>query len=172
MIKLGQLTKSDQSVHLITKSDQFQNLSILIGSWVETILIGSHRVMGPASLRMGPASLVPSYDWFILGPEVKSVTCVSIPRVSSLGPSIKYNMIGLQFWARIWLVTWGWAQHVDLGPKHVVSFGPEYNWLPEIRPNLVVFLGLKRDVNAMAKSTAIMEMRRHDPTNPHWAQYV
>ena len=23
----------------------------------------------------------------------------------------------------------------------------------------------------MAKSTAIMEMRRHDPTNPHWAQF-
>ena len=58
-----------------------------------------------------------------------------------------------------------------LGPKHVVSFGPKYDWLPEIGPNLVVFLGPKRDVNAMAKSTAIMEMRRHDPTNPHWAQF-
>ena len=33
-----------------------------------------------------------------------------------------------------------------LGPKHVVSFGPKYDWLPEIGPNLVVFLGPKRDV--------------------------
>ena len=44
----------DLSVHLITQSDQFQN---------SRILIGSHRVMGPA-LK------VTSCDWLKFGPSV------------------------------------------------------------------------------------------------------
>ena len=56
--KMGRLTKSAVSVHFITKSAtsfQFQKSLHSYWSWMSSLLIGSHRVRSPASLRDGPS---------------------------------------------------------------------------------------------------------------------
>ena len=85
---IGWLTKSDQSVHVITKSDQFQISHNLIGLWKQTFLIFSLR----ASRHHGTTE---PCDWHKFGPSL-----------GPAGPNVEVDFLSSELRSSRDLSTW------------------------------------------------------------------
>ena len=106
----------------------FKNPCTLIGPECQAFWLALIEWGAQLPWEMGPASLVKSYDWSKLGSDPVTV-CT--PRVSNFVPAWTevsntiwlVHSVGSQY---DWMSEVG-RKHVVVGPKHVVSLGPQIN---------------------------------------------